>query len=106
VIAVGSTTARDTRSAFTNFGVASVSIAAPGETLVTSYPGAHWAAVSGTSFSTALLSGGVALMVNAAPTLNVSQARDDMSKGSVSVSGLGDGRISLKDAVARSAKRK
>ena len=106
VIAVGSTTAKDTRSVFTNFGVASVSIAAPGETLVTSYPGAHWAAVSGTSFSTALLSGGVALMVNACPLLNVSQARDDMSKGAISVSGLGDGRVSLKDAVARSARRK
>lgn len=105
VIAVGSTTARDTRAAFSNYGVASVSIAAPGETLVTAYPGAHWAAVSGTSFSTALLSGGAALMVNACPAISQSQIRDDMSKGAVQISGLGDGRVSLKDAVARAARR-
>ena len=105
VIAVGSTTARDGRSVFSNYGVASVSIAAPGETLVTSYPGAHWAAVSGTSFSTALLSGSAALMVQAYPAISSSQMRDDISKGSVQVSGLGDGRVSLKDAVVRAARR-
>lgn len=105
VIAVGSTTARDARSAFSNYGVASVSIAAPGETLVTSYPGSHWAAVSGTSFSTGLLSGVAALMVNAYPAINAGQIRDDISKGAVQVSGLGDGRVAVKDAVVRAAKR-
>ena len=106
VIAVGSTTAQDTRSAFSNFGMASVSLAAPGETLVTAYPGAHWAAASGTSFSTGLVAGGVALMLHAYPQESPSQLREDLTKGAVPVSGLGEGRIDLATAVQRAARRR
>lgn len=106
VIAVGATTAQDRRAAFSNYGISSVSVAAPGEALVTSYPGAHWAAVSGTSFSSALISGGVALMLQAYPGLSVSQAREDLSKGAVPVTGLGEGRVDLLSAVQRVMRRR
>ncbi len=66
VVGVGSTSMSNQRSAFSNFGVDLVVIAAPGESLVTTYPGGHYAAVWGTSFSSAVVAGGVALLLNAA----------------------------------------
>lgn len=105
VVAVGSTTNLDMQTPFTNSGIASVSIAAPGETLVTAYPGGHWAAVSGTSFSSGFVSGGIALMVGAYPAMSSSQVREDISKGAVQVSGLGDGRVDLASAMQRAFRR-
>ena len=53
VIGVGSTDYEDRRSAFSNYGRGLVRVSAPGERLVTLFPGNHYALVSGTSFSTA-----------------------------------------------------
>jgi subtilisin family serine protease len=65
VVSVGS--ARDglVRSGFSNFGIDLVKVAAPGESLVTTYPGGRYAIVSGTSFSTGLVSGAAAQIVDA-----------------------------------------
>jgi subtilisin family serine protease len=57
VIGVASVDARNQTSTFSNRGADMVAVAAPGETLVTTYPGDHYASVSGTSFSAALVSG-------------------------------------------------
>jgi subtilisin family serine protease len=57
VIGVASVNAQNQPSAFTNSGADMVAVAAPGEALVTTYPGDHYASVSGTSFSAALISG-------------------------------------------------
>jgi Subtilase family len=57
VIGVASVNAQNQTSLFSNRGADLVTLAAPGETLITTYPGNHYAAVSGTSFSTALVSG-------------------------------------------------
>ncbi len=54
VIVVASTSMTDHRSAFSNYGA--VDMSAPGEALIIPYPGNHYAAVWGTSFSTALVS--------------------------------------------------
>jgi hypothetical protein len=62
VVGVGSTTYTDQRSVFSNFGDSLVKVAAPGEAIITSYPGLRYAAASGTSFSAALVGGAVALM--------------------------------------------
>ena len=53
VMAIGSTTTSDQRSTFSNYGDHLVTFAAPGEKLITLYPGRRYAAVSGTSFSNA-----------------------------------------------------
>jgi thermitase len=63
VIGIASTNAADQRSSFSNYGVPSVFMAAPGEALITSYPGNQWAGVWGTSFSTALVTGATSLLL-------------------------------------------
>jgi subtilisin family serine protease len=56
VIAVASTDMKDRKTAFSNYGPA-VSVSAPGELLFSTYPGNEYAAVAGTSFSAALVTG-------------------------------------------------
>ncbi len=50
------------RSGFSGYGSPSVDVYAPGESLIAAYPGNHYAVVSGTSFSTALVSGVAAVV--------------------------------------------
>jgi subtilisin family serine protease len=69
VLGVGATTLTDTRASFSNWGYEVFKTGAPGVDLVTTFPGGRYAAVSGTSFSAALVSGTVALMAQAAPNL-------------------------------------
>jgi len=57
VIGVGSVDQQNQRSNFSNYGPDIVTVAAPGEALVTTYPGNHYAAAWGTSFSSALVAG-------------------------------------------------
>ena len=70
VMAIGSTSVTDQRSTFTNFGNHLVQFAAPGETLITLYPGGRYAVASGTSFSTAMMSGAAALLSQRVPLLD------------------------------------
>src|SRR5256714_7583187 len=62
VMGVASTTDQDTRSQFSNYGNAIVWVAAPGESIVSTYPFATYAAGWGTSFSAPFVSGGAALL--------------------------------------------
>jgi subtilisin family serine protease len=61
VFGVGSVSATGTLSTFSNYGPNLLTLVAPGEGLITTYPGAQWAAVWGTSFSSALVSGNMAV---------------------------------------------
>lgn len=63
VTGVGSVSPTGTLSTFSNYGPDSLSLVAPGEGLITTYPGAQWAAGWGTSFSAALVSGNMAIGV-------------------------------------------
>jgi thermitase len=73
VIGVASTNQQEQRSSFSNYGPDLVSLAAPGEALVTTYPGAHYAQVWGTSFSSALVAGGADLVLAAASNKSAAQ---------------------------------
>ena len=61
VFGVGSVSAAGTLSTFSSYGPDLLTLVAPGEGLITTYPGSHWAGVSGTSFSAALVSANVAI---------------------------------------------
>ena len=65
VIAVGSVNQQSQASSFSNYGPDVVTLAAPGEALVTTYPGNHYAVAWGTSFSSALVAGTTADLLSA-----------------------------------------
>jgi subtilisin family serine protease len=95
VIGVGSTTALDRRSLFSDFG-SSVRMAAPGEALITTYPGNHYAGVWGTSFAAALTSGGAALLLKLAPNLASEYVSEALQHGKpLDIDGMGDARLDL-----------
>src|SRR5712691_1339417 len=97
VMGIGSTTLTGERSSFTNYGDHLVKFAAPGEALITAFPGYHYASVSGTSFSTALATGGAALLSQLVPTIDQRMAGRYFDDGAVKPTGLdlGEGRIDL-----------
>jgi hypothetical protein len=101
VMAIGSTSMADLRSTFSNYGDHLVKVAAPGETLITLYPGGRYAAVSGTSFSTALVAGGVSLLSQLEPTVDYRLAARYFDNGAVKLPNreLGDGRVDLYEAL-------
>ncbi len=61
-VGVASTSYQDTVSFFSNFGSDMVALAAPGEGVITAFPGGFWAAGWGTSFAAPLVAGTVALL--------------------------------------------
>jgi subtilisin family serine protease len=94
VIGVGSTSNSDAKSSFTNFGTNSVFIAAPGEGVITTYPGGNYAAGWGTSFSTPLVAGEAALVLQARPTYKPGDVANAISRA-FSVQQMGHGRVDL-----------
>lgn len=102
VVGVGSTTTTNppARSSFSNYGNSLVSMAAPGEAIITTYPGGRYAGAWGTSFSTPLVAGAAALLLQVDPTLD--QARADSLLGRADVmhlAGMGRGRLNLYEAL-------
>jgi subtilisin family serine protease len=99
VIGVGSTNNSFIRSLFSNFGSPLVSLAAPGEADVTVYPGNHYAQVWGTSFSSPLVAGGAALLVDVDDNTNESKAASALAHAKFIGQELGAGELDLYQAI-------
>ena len=97
---MASTSNQDARSSFSNFG-SYVTLAAPGEAIVTTYPRNHYAITWGTSFSTPYVAGTVALMQSLRKQ-KVEVVRQDLQNGTdaASTSGIGAGRLNVYRSVA------
>jgi subtilisin family serine protease len=91
---VGSSTNTDLRSTFSNYGSGVVTFAAPGEGVITTYPGGNYAAGWGTSFSTPMFAGAAALVLQARPTSKPGDITNALSK-TKQISDMGYGRIDL-----------
>jgi subtilisin family serine protease len=94
VAGIGSTSNNDVRSAFSNFGSGSVTFAAPGEGIVTTFPGASYAAGWGTSFSTPMVAGAAALVLQSRPASKPRDITNALSK-TKPINSMGYGRIDL-----------
>jgi len=106
VLGVASVSSTGTLSTFSNYGPDITTFAAPGEGLITTYPGAHYAAVWGTSFSSALVSGAVANIVNACSTLNEAKTLNSFAANQTYTNQLGYGLINVANATWAAAKTK
>src|SRR6266699_562767 len=96
VMGVASTTDQDARSSFSNYGDAIVWVAAPGESIVTTYPFDTYAAGWGTSFSAPFVSGGAALLHNLNAAINQSSGALAVAHAvPLADSGMGHGRLDL-----------
>lgn len=100
VMGIASTTNWDARSSFSNYGNTDVWIAAPGEYVISTFPGGTYASASGTSFSSPLVAGAAALMLDAKPSLNQTNAASALSHAIKLTPDLHNGRLDIYQAVS------
>ncbi len=101
VVGIASTTNWDKRSSFSNYGSTDVWIAAPGENIVSTYPGGTYASESGTSFSSPLVAGTVALLLSAKQQgFNQSQVAKALASAQLLTPDLNHGRLNVYQAVS------
>lgn len=106
-VGVAATDSEDRLSDFSNYGSSLVSLAAPGTGVISTYPAGLFAAGWGTSFSTPIVSGALALIHDAALQQDkVAEAQKQvlaLAQGSVRLEGLegkiGSGRIDILEVV-------
>lgn len=100
VVGIASTTDYDQRSSFSNYGSTDVWIAAPGEYVISTFPGGTYAASSGTSFSSPLVAGTADLLLQAKPNLNQVNAAAALSHAVQLTPDLNHGRLDAYQAVS------
>jgi Subtilase family len=101
VMGIASTSDYDTRSTFSNYGNVDVWIAAPGEYVISTFPGGTFASASGTSFSCPLVSGSADLMMSLNPAgLNQANAANAFAHAVQLTPDLNHGRLDVYQALS------
>lgn len=88
VISVGSYTSAGAKSSFSNYGLTSVHVTAPGSGILSTYKKGGYTSMSGTSMATPHIAGVVGLLLSKEPTLTPAQIRERLIKTSVKTSKL------------------
>jgi subtilisin family serine protease len=102
VIGVAATNPTDRKASFSNFG-SWVDVAAPGVGLVSSFPASGFSRWSGTSFSSALVSGAAAVLLSIRPGTDADKIADAIEDGAAPLdlngTDLGAGRLDVVSAI-------
>ena len=88
LICVAATDQADQLASFSNYGAASVDLAAPGVDIVSAFPTNGWAAASGTSASAPQVAGAAALLATHRSALTAVELRAALMNGVDKVAGL------------------
>ncbi len=99
VIGVAASNSNDQRSTFSNYGAAVAQLAAPGENVITTFPGGGYAVVSGTSFAAPFIAGGASLMLQLNSYLSPVDVVYAFSKQKKLTPDIGFGRIDFYSAL-------
>jgi len=94
IVSVASTTSSDGLSYFSNYGITSVDLGAPGSDIYSTKPGNNYDYLSGTSMATPHVSGVIALMLSVNPTLSVSETKQILLDSTNPVSYLNGNTVS------------
>lgn len=100
VMGVASTNDFDQRSSFSNYGDQVVWVAGPGENVVTTYPFGTYSVTSGTSFTSPMVAGTVALLINLQPKMNQSAAANAIANANWIGPNMGNGELDVYDALS------
>ncbi len=88
VISVAATTNYDNKAGFSNFGVSTVDLAAPGVDVFSTLPGGVYGPLSGTSMAAPLVSGVAALIRSLSPDIPALQVKQKIVDGATRIGGL------------------
>jgi len=88
IIAVAATDRNDQRATWSNFGVESVDLAAPGASIYSTMPGSNYGTLSGTSMATPHVAGVVGLVAAFDPTATALQIKSALLSGADPISSM------------------
>jgi thermitase len=94
VISVGSYTSTGSKSSFSNYGVKSVHVTAPGSNILSTYKRGGYTTMSGTSMATPHIAGIAGLLLSQEPNLTPAQIRERLVNTSVKTSKLSTASLS------------
>ncbi len=100
VMGVASTNDFDQRSTWSNYGDQVVWVAAPGENIVTTYPFSTYSVTSGTSFTSPMVAGTAALLLNLQSNLSPSAVAQAISNAQWIGPNMGYGELNVFWALA------
>lgn len=83
VISVGSSDSIDQRSSFSNYGNHSVTIFAPGSSILSTFPNGQYRVMSGTSMATPQVAGAIALAASIKPGISQAAIAEDLCESAV-----------------------